>query len=169
MGFVCPRIGSLLSTSDDTVPGMTIRSVGFSVMLSVCLGCAGSSEPAATQEADEAQETEGTEATEPQAEDSEDSEGQPSMPGGWGEGDVNAEGPREAAAFAVQEQSRVSGDTIRLVSIVWVSQQVVSGMNYRLGLNITRNGTAEQATAQVYTQPWTSTTQLTGWSAGLVR
>jgi hypothetical protein len=78
---------------------------------------------------------------------------------------VNDEGVRDAAAFAVQEQSRVSGDTIQLVSIVSVTQQVVSGMNYSLVLHITRNGTAEQATAGVYSQPWTSTTQLTGWSS----
>lgn len=93
----------------------------------------------------------------------------PVMAGGWSEGDVNAAGPREAAAFAVLTQSQQSGDTVHLVSIAWVAQQVVSGMNYRLGLNITRNGVAEQATAQVYSQPWTSTTQLTSWTSGLVR
>ena len=148
---------------------MIIRSVGFSLLVSLFAGCAGSSEPA-TEETQETQETEGTEATEGTAAEGEgENPGEQPMPGGWGEGDVNAQGPRDAAAFAVQEQSRVSGDTIRLVSIAWVSQQVVSGMNYRLGLNITRNGTAEQATAQVYTQPWTSTTQLTSWTAGLVR
>lgn len=145
---------------------MTIRIVGFSLLVSLFAGCAGSSEP---ESAEETQTTEGTEATEQEGEGGAESEGSPRMAGGWGEGDVNAQGPRDAAAFAVQEQSRVSGDQIQLVSIAWVSQQVVSGMNYRLGLNITRNGTAEQATAQVYTQPWTSTTELTSWTSGLVR
>lgn len=154
------------------MPRMTNRMLGLSLMLSFVAGCAGPSEPAAseetpTTEGTEATETEGTEASE--GEGSSEPSGSPRMAGGWGEGDVNEQGPRDAAAFAVQEQSRVSGDTIQLVSIAWVSQQVVSGMNYRLGLNIIRNGTAEQATAQVYTQPWTSTTQLTSWTAGLVR
>lgn len=144
---------------------MSTRSVGLVVGLSLVMGCGGGSAEPTTSE--ETETTEGTEATEATTDDSEATdEERPALAGGWGEGDVNGEGPREAAAFAVQEQSRVSGDTIVLVSIASVSQQVVSGINYRLVLNITRNGTAEQANAEVYSQPWTSTTRLTGWTSG---
>jgi hypothetical protein len=89
--------------------------------------------------------------------------------GGWTEGDVDADPVRQAAELAVREQARVSGDEIHLVSVEWVTQQVVAGMNYRLGLNITRNGAAEQATAVVFVQPWTNTTRLMSWTAGLAR
>lgn len=131
------------------------------------MGCGGGSAEPTTSE--ETETTEGTEATEATTDDGEAADERPALAGGWGEGDANGEGPREAAAFAVQEQSRVSGDTIVLVSIASVSQQVVSGINYRLVLNITRNGTAEQANAEVYSQPWTSTTRLTGWTSGPAR
>ena len=134
----------------------------------VVSGCGGASTTGeGTEETESTEGTEGTETTEA-TEAGDEPQPQP-LAGGWGEGDVNDERAREAAEFAVQEQSRVSGDSIQLVSIVSVSQQVVSGINYRLGLNITRNGTAEQATAEVYSQPWTSTTQLTGWTSGPAR
>ncbi|MCB9627183.1 MAG: hypothetical protein H6725_07405 [Sandaracinaceae bacterium] len=145
---------------------MQTRFMSLMMALALVSGCGGgSTEPTTTEH------TETAEATEPEVDSADDvpAESARAVPGGWGEGDVNADGPRAAAAFAVQEQSRVSGDTIELVSIAWVSQQVVSGMNYRLGLNVTRNGTAAQATAEVYSQPWTSTTQLTGWTYGATR
>ena len=154
---------------------MNTKTVGLAMALSVATACGGgSTEPTTTDgtETTEATETtEGSETTETtEATTGEGSADEPQgVPGGWAGGDVDDEGPREAAAFAVQEQARRSGDTIQLVRIVSVSQQVVSGMNYRLGLAITRNGTAEQATAEVYSQPWTSTTQLTSWTSGPVR
>ena len=89
--------------------------------------------------------------------------------GGWGDADLADVRVRQAADFAVAEQARRSGATIALVRIEWAAQQVVSGMNYRLGLHVTRNGAAEQATAQVYSQPWSNTTQLTSWTVGFTR
>jgi len=147
--------------------------IGLMMAVVAVAGCGGGSTESTTTEGSDTtggtETTEATESTTDQSGTDSSTNQQGGLPGGWADGDVNDSGTRDAAAFAVQEQSRVSGDTIQLVSIAWVSQQVVSGMNYRLGLNITRNGTAEQATAAVYSQPWTSTTQLTGWTSGAAR
>lgn len=128
-------------------------------------GCSGAPDATATERSAAMAEESTAEAREEPAEAPTPQEPE-NLAGGWAEGDVEEDAVREAAEFAVQEQARVSGDRLELVSIESVAQQVVAGMNYRLGLNITRNGNPEQATAVVFVQPWTNTTRLTSFHVG---
>lgn len=158
---------------------MISKHVMAAGLVSAMVGCSGATESSPTEpsraEPAPVVNTENTSdapSEEVAAEQEEATEPDPSelvgaVTGGWAPGDAQSARVRDAAEFAVREHARVSGDTIVLVSIESVSQQVVAGMNYRLGLNITRNGNAEQATAVVFVQPWTNTTRLTSFSAGL--
>lgn len=77
-----------------------------------------------------------------------------------------------AAGFAVAEQERRMSGTagsepvrLELVGILGAERQVVSGMQYRLNLEVVENGASKQAEAVVWWQAWREPDpyQLTSW------
>jgi hypothetical protein len=91
------------------------------------------------------------------------------MAGGWGDGDAAEPYVQRVAAFAVHERQRTQGGSIQLVAIAWVQQQVVAGMSYRLGLEVSVDGAVHQVTAQVWSQAWRNFLELSDWTTGFSR
>ena len=90
---------------------------------------------------------------------------EPGMPGGWST--VTTDDPQVKAAGdqAVSAQAKATGESLKLLSIEAASRQVVAGLNYRLGLRVSRNGRQTTATAMVWAK-LDGSYQLTDWSWG---
>ena len=92
--------------------------------------------------------------------------------GGQSAAEVDSPAVVEAATFAIQQQEKklrlqpeTTAATLRLVSILSATQQVVAGANYRMRLKVTLNGTERKALATVWWQAWRTPDpyQLTAW------
>lgn len=71
------------------------------------------------------------------------------------------------AAFAQQAYSagKIASPELSGEKVVGVATQVVAGMNYRFTLELTDSeGNNVYATLNVFSQPWTKTTQLTSYT-----
>ena len=95
------------------------------------------------------------------------------VPGGVAEASVTKKEVQAAAAYAIKAQARrMQGEKegqavkLELVKILSAEEQVVSGMNYRLMLQVKVNGKNKQAEAEVWWQEWKKPHpyQLTSWN-----
>lgn len=73
----------------------------------------------------------------------------PPMPGSYQPAEITAE-IREVARFAVREQGQQAGETLKLLKVLGCERQVVAGMNYRLRLDVRRDGKPASASALVF-------------------
>lgn len=95
----------------------------------------------------------------------------PPLPGGFSDADPKSSEVKAAAAFAVKAAAAAKPEgtdkapEIQLKAIVAARQQVVAGINYQLHLRVRSNGTAREADATVWWQPWRRPDpyQLTAW------
>lgn len=87
--------------------------------------------------------------------------------GGYGEADIHSKDVRQAAAVAIRQHARREHHSVTLVRINKAEQQVVSGMNYRLCMDVRRDrhGRVHTVTAVVY-QPIRKAMRLTNWEEG---
>jgi hypothetical protein len=83
------------------------------------------------------------------------------LAGGFARASVTNQEVRDAAAFAIQSQTKLmqgqkdgQATTLELVKILAAEQQVVAGMNYRLKLQVKVNGRDKQAEVTVWWQAW---------------
>lgn len=84
-----------------------------------------------------------------------------SMPGGYSEVPVTDKNVIDAANFAVeakakdvQEEKKTVQVELKLLKIISAQQQVVSGMNYKLKLEVSFDGQEKMADAVVWWQDW---------------
>lgn len=70
--------------------------------------------------------------------------------GGYAETSISNPEVVAAAKYAVRRQAQKQGASISLISIRRAEVQVVSGLNYRLGLRVNVNGKTQDVTAVVY-------------------
>jgi len=90
--------------------------------------------------------------------------------GGYTSDDTNDESVREMAAFAVAEISKASNSgPLTLVAITSASTQVVSGINYRIGLRLSGTDGHQDCEAVIYDQSWTGTRKMTSFSCSEAR
>jgi len=92
------------------------------------------------------------------------------VPGAYTAVPVTDEKVVSAAAFAIDAKRKsmlAAGEpaTLELVSIQRAEQQVVAGLNFRLDLQVKRNGKEHAANAVVWWQAWRKSDpyQLTSW------
>lgn len=88
--------------------------------------------------------------------------------GGYSEAPVKSAEVRAAALYAVQAQTQATaggGSKLELLAVESASQQVVSGVNYRLQLKVSHKGNVRSAEAVVWWQSWRKPDpyQLTSW------
>lgn len=97
---------------------------------------------------------------------------QQSRPGGYFKASTTQKEVVDAAAFAIKSQEKAMHDekggqptNLELVRILSAEEQVVAGMNYRLTLKVTVNGTEKEAEAIVWWQAWRKPVpyELTSW------
>ncbi|CAN6312201.1 unnamed protein product [Urochloa humidicola] len=86
----------------------------------------------------------------------------PEIVGGWNPiKDVNDPHIQELGGWAVAEHVKKANDGLRFGKVVSGEEQVVSGMNYKLVIEVTgRDGKSVPYGAAVYEQEWTKTRQL---------
>jgi len=87
------------------------------------------------------------------------------MVGGYSSAETSDAGVKNAAEFAVSEQSTKIGRSLELIRIVRAERQVVAGLNYRLCLEVAEAGARQQALAIVYRNP-AQQLSLTSWQLG---
>ena len=85
--------------------------------------------------------------------------------GGYTPADTENETVKEMAAFAVTEITRSSNSgPLTLIAITSVSKQVVSGINYKIGLRLSTIGGVQNCQTVVYHQSWTGKRKLTSFN-----
>lgn len=89
------------------------------------------------------------------------------MAGGYGDAGTKDKEIRHAAAVAVRQHAKREHQSVTLVKINKAEKQVVSGMNYRICMNVRhgRRGRVHTVTAVVY-QPIRKPMRLTNWEEG---
>lgn len=85
----------------------------------------------------------------------------PPMVGGLADATKTAEA-RQAAGFAVRQQSARTGEALKLAGLLQAEQQVVGGINYRMTLQVKSAGDLRMAHAVVYRSP-APQMMLTSW------
>jgi Aspartic acid proteinase inhibitor len=82
--------------------------------------------------------------------------------GGWSAAGLQDEPVLKAARFALQEQSRQSQSTFKLLAIKHARQQLVAGIHYSMNLMVQSEGKKRLVIAVVWTRP-DGSMELTRW------
>lgn len=81
--------------------------------------------------------------------------------GGYTEVEINDESVKEMASFTVAEISKSSNSgPLTLIEITSASKQIVSGINYKLGLRLSTADGKLMCNAVIYDQSWTGTRKI---------
>lgn len=89
------------------------------------------------------------------------------MVGGYADASTSNKDIKHAAAVAIREHAKSEHHSVTLVKINKAEQQVVSGMNYRLCMDVRhgKHGKVHTITAVVY-EPIRKPMRLTNWQEG---
>ncbi len=93
--------------------------------------------------------------------------GTPAIPGGWETVDRFSAKVKAVARFAVRKQNHLpsaSNSEIELGRVLYARQQVVSGVNYSVRLEVKHEGLTKIARAKVWFRPGSEKPQLLKWS-----
>ncbi|CAM8989847.1 hypothetical protein QQ045_008335 [Rhodiola kirilowii] len=84
--------------------------------------------------------------------------------GGWHPiEDVNDPMIQDLAKFAVTEQNKLQGARLQFERVIEGEEQVVAGINYRLILAASSDGTLGKYEAVLYVKPWQNFRKLTSF------
>ena len=88
------------------------------------------------------------------------------MTGGWSRANINDDQVQQMAAFATESLTAAvnAKSPLKLASITSASKQVVSGMNWKIRLELKDGNSPLYCEAIIYDQPWTSTRKMTGYN-----